>query len=159
MLKGTGASAAQQDSFKLMVQIINAINSIDLSGSTGNAVIPFGTITVTGNPRQAGGFGFDTSTVTTAIDDIFGIPALQTVEDAVRKVGNYAGTASTAGFQFPLLENPGSVIAGILLGRPDTTLFAFSTGRQHFELAPSIGVGIPGVLGIFLTPASFSTPI
>jgi hypothetical protein len=150
MLKGAGTSAAQQDSFKLMVQIINAVNAIDLSGNTGGAVIPLGTITVTGNPQQAGGFGFNTSSLTTAIDDIFDVPALQAVEDAVRKVGNYAGTSSTAGFQFPLLENPGSVIAGILLGQPDTTLFSFSTGRQHFELAPSIGVGIPGVLGIFL---------
>ena len=150
MLKGAGTSSVQQDSFKLMVQIINAVNSIDLSGNTGGAVIPFGTITVTGNPQQAGGFGFNTSLVTNAIDDIFGIPALQTVEDAVRKVGSYTGATSTSGFQFPLLENPGSVIAGILLGQPDSTLFSFSTGRQHFELAPSLGVGIPGVLGIFL---------
>ena len=150
MLKGAGTSPTQQDSFKLMVQIINAVNSIDLSGNTGGAVIPFGTITVTGNPQQAGGFGFNTSAVTTAIDDVFDIPALQSVEDAIRKVGNYSATTSTAGFQFPLLENPGSVIAGILLGQPDTTLFSFSTGRQHFELSPSIGVGIPGVLGIFL---------
>jgi hypothetical protein len=151
MLKGAGASSAQQDGFKLMVQIINAVNAIDLSGNTGRAVIPFGTIAVTGNPQQAGGFGFNTSSVSTAVDDIFDVPALQTVEDALRKVGNYAGTTSTAGFQFPLLENPGSVIAGILLGQPDTTLFSFSTGRQHFELAPSLGVGIPGVLGIFLS--------
>ncbi len=155
LLKGAGTSSAQQDSFKLMVQIINAVNSIDLSGNTAGAVIPFGTITVTGNPQQAGGFGFNTSMVTTAIDDILDIPALQAVEDAIRKVGNYAGTTSTAGFQFPLLENPGSVIAGILLGQPDTTLFSFSTGRQHFELAPSIGVGIPGVLGIFLEAGIF----
>ena len=72
MLKGAGTSSVQQDSFKLMVQIINAVNSIDLSGNSGGAVIPFGTISVTGNPQQAGGFGFNTSAVTNAIDDIFG---------------------------------------------------------------------------------------
>jgi uncharacterized repeat protein (TIGR01451 family) len=150
MLKGAGTSQAQQDSFKLTVQIINAVNSIDLSGTTGGAVIPFGTITVTGNPQQAGGFSFNTSQVTSSIGAIFNNPALKTVDNAIRKLGQYSGSTSTAGFQFPLLENPGSVIAGILLGQPDTTLFSFSTGRQHFELAASPGVGIPGVLGIFL---------
>jgi hypothetical protein len=150
MLKGAGASSAQQDRFKLMVQVISAVNSIDLSGNTGGAVIPFGTIMVTGNPQQAGGFGFNTSALGSSIDAIFQIPALHTVEDALRKVGSYSATTSTAGFQFPLLENPGPVIAGILLGQPDTTLFSFSTGRQHFALTPTAGVGIPGVLGVFL---------
>ena len=150
LLKGAGTSSAAQDSFKTMVQIINAVNSIDLSGNAGGAVIPFGTITVTGNPAQAGAFGFDTSQTTSAIDDIFDISALQSVEEALKKVGNYAGPASTAGFQFPLLENPGSAITGILLGQPDVTLFSFSTGRQHFALAPTVGVGIPGILGLFL---------
>jgi hypothetical protein len=150
MLKGAGTSPAQQESFKLMVHIINAVNSIDLSGSTGGAVIPFGTITVTGDPQHAGGFSFNTSQVTSGIGAILNNPALKTVENAIRTVGEYSGATSTSGFQFPLLENPGTVIAGILLGQPDTTLFSFSTGRQHFELAASPGVGIPGVLGLFL---------
>ena len=49
MLKGAGQSQEQQDRFALMVKIIKAVNTIDLSGSTGGAVIPFGTIKLTGN--------------------------------------------------------------------------------------------------------------
>ena len=82
-------------------------HTIDLSGNTGGAVIPFGTIKLTGNAQQTGAFGFDTSLLSGAIDDILNSPALQAVQDTLEKVGNYAGLTSTAGFQFPLLENPG----------------------------------------------------
>ncbi|MCC7084995.1 MAG: putative Ig domain-containing protein [Pirellulales bacterium] len=151
ILKGAGSSQAQQDSFKLMMQIINAVNFIDFSGSTGGAVIPFGTITLTGNAQQAGQFGFDTSQLGGAIDDILNTPALHDLKDDITAVANYAGLTASAGFKFPLLENPQSVVGGILLGQPDTTLFSFTTGRQHFELAPSIGIGIPDLFGIFLS--------
>ena len=65
-------------------------------------------------------------------------------------MGNYAGLTSTAGFKFPLLENPRPVIGAILTGQTET-MFSFSTGRQHFELAPSVGVGIKDLFGVFLS--------
>ncbi len=132
LLKGSGQTQEQQDRFALMLHIVNAVNSIDLSGSTGGAIIPFGTITLTGNAQQAGAFGFDTSLVSGAIDDILNIPALQDVEDELKTVGDYTGLTSTAGFEFPLLEDPGPVIGAILTGQTET-MFSFSTGRQHFE--------------------------
>ena len=150
LLKGAGQSQEQQDRFTTMVQIIKAVNTIDLAGGTGGAIIPFGTISLTGNAQQAGAFGFDTSLVNGAIDDILNSPALQEVEDALKTVGNYTGLTSTAGFQFPLLESPGPVVGAILTGQTET-MFSFSTGRQHFELAPSIGVGIKDLFGVFLS--------
>ncbi len=150
LLKGSGQSEEQQDRFTFMVKIVKAVNSIDLSGETGGAVIPFGTITLTGNAQQAGAFGFDTSQITGAIDDIYEIPNLQAVKDAIKTVGDYTGLTSTAGFQFPLLENPGPVIGAILTNQTET-MFSFTTGRQHFELAPVVGFGIPDVFGLFLS--------
>ena len=67
----------------------------------------------------------------------------------IEQVGDYTGLTSTAGFQFPLLEDPQSVIAGILLGQTKT-MFSYSTGRQHFELAPSLTFGIEDIIGISL---------
>ncbi len=148
ILKGAGTSQAQQDSFKLMMQVITAVNSIDLSGNTG-AVVTFGDINLTGDAR-ASGFSFDTTAISGVIDDIENSPALQSVEDTLKDVGNYVGLTSTGGFEFPLLENPGPVIGAILTGNIET-MFSFSTGRQHFELEPSIGVGIKDLFGIFLT--------
>jgi hypothetical protein len=153
MLKGAGASEIQQQTFSLMVDIIGAINSIDLSNGAENAVIPFGTITLTGDARQDG-FGFNTSQLGGAIDDIFGNEALQGVEDALDGLGNYAAGSSSSGFAFPLLEHPETVIGSILTGTPEA-MFSFSTGRQHFELAPSLGFGIPGIFGIFLEAGIF----
>ena len=148
ILKGAGSSQAQQDSFSLMMQIINAVNSIDLSGNSG-AVVSFGDINLTGDAQRSG-FSFDTSAISGVIDDIENSPALQTVEDTLKDVGNYVGLTSTGGFKFPLLDNPGPVIGAILTGQI-ATMFSFSTGRQHFELAPSIGVGIKDLFGIFLS--------
>ncbi len=155
LLKGAGFSQDQQDRFDLMIHIMKAVNSIDLSGSTGGAVITFGDINLggtalAGDGQLAGGFNFDTSLLSGVIDDIFNSPVLQDVQDTLQTVANYAGFASTAGFQFPLLENPGSVIGGILTGQTQT-MFSFSTGREHFELAPSIGFGIKDLFGVFLT--------
>ena len=151
MLKGSGQSQVEQDRFELMVEIVKAVNTIDLSGGTAGAVIPFGTIKLTGDAQSQlpGAFGFDTSLVTGAIDDILNSPALQEVQDALETVGNYAGLTTSSGFKFPLLENPGPVIGAILTGQIET-MFSFSTGRQHFELAPSIGVGIEDLFGVFL---------
>ena len=42
------------------------------------------------------------------------------------------------------------MIGAILTGQTKT-MFSFSTGRQHFELAPSIGVGIKDLFGVFLS--------
>ena len=72
------------------------------------------------------------------------------MEDALQKVASYAGDDADGGMTFPLLENPGPVIVGMLTGQVET-MFSFSTGPQHFELAPSIGFGIPDLFGVFLT--------
>lgn len=70
MLKGANVSPVQEALFKTMVKIVSAVNTIDLSGSTGGAVIPFGSVSITGDPRLPGGFGFDTSGLSNAIDSI-----------------------------------------------------------------------------------------
>ena len=41
LLKGDWVSQDQQDRFDLMVKVIKAVNTIDLSGSTGGAVVRF----------------------------------------------------------------------------------------------------------------------
>ncbi len=155
MLQGAGFSQDQQDRFDLMIHIIKAVNAIDLAGNTGGAVIVFGDInlggtSLTGDGQLAGGFNFDTSQLSGVIDDIFNSPVLNDVKDTLQTVASYTGFTSTAGFQFPLFENPGPVIGGILTGQTQT-MFSFSTGREHFELAPSIGFGIKDLFGVFLT--------
>src|SRR4029078_2199529 len=139
-----------QDEFDVLMQVITAVNTIDLTSLGGGAIIPLGHVSITGNAQQSGAFGFNTSQITAAIDDIFNSPALQAVEDVLRDVGNYTGFSSQAGFEFPLLENPGPVLGAILTGQKQT-MFSFTTGRQHFELAPSIGVGVKDLFGVFLT--------
>lgn len=124
LLKGSGISQDQQDRFNLMVRIIKAVNTIDLSGSTG-AVISFGDIKLTGDATQLHGFNFDTSQLSGAIQQIFDNPVLKKLSDTLKTVANYAGITSTAGFQFPLLENPGPIIGGLLTNQTET-MFSFN---------------------------------
>ncbi len=159
LLKGAAFSQDQQDRFDLMVKVIKAVNTIDLSGNTGGAVVDFGDISLTGDARvpfgSPGGFNFDTSQLGTgplgsAIDQIVNNPVLQEVKGDLESFASDAGLTSTAGFQFPLLDDPGPVLSGILTGQPKD-MFTYSTGREHFDLSASIGVGIPDVLGVFLS--------
>ena len=150
MFQGAGLSQGEQDRFNLMVHIIKSVNTFDLSASTGGAVINFGDISLTGDATVAKGFNFDTSQISNVIGQIFGTPALDKVKDALETVANYAGVDAQSGFQFPLLENPGPILGGILTGNPET-MFSFSTGREHYELPASIGVGIKDLFGIFLS--------
>ena len=48
------------------------------------------------------------------------------------------------------MDDPESVIGGILLGQP-APLFTFTTGQQHIDLAPSLTIGIKDLFGISLT--------
>lgn len=155
LLQGAGLSPDLQDRFELMVKVIKAVNTFDLSGSTGGAAINFGDINLTGLSVTGAGqlgdvFGFDTSQLQNAIQQIIDSPALQDLQDTLEDVANYAGVNAQAGFQFPVLEDPGPVIGGILTGQA-RDMFTFTTGREHFELAPSIGFGIPDLFGVFLT--------
>ena len=50
---GSGVSPELQDASSLMVKVINAVNTIDLSGSTGGAMIRFGDINLTGRRSPA----------------------------------------------------------------------------------------------------------
>ncbi len=143
-------SPDQKDSFELMVRVVKAVNKFSLSGDTGGAVIDFGDITLSGDAQQAGAFNFDTSQLGDAINTIFNTPALDEVKSVLQKLGSYAGPDADGGFTFPLLEDPSHVIGGILTGQTET-MFSFSTGPQHFELAPSIGFGIKDLFGVFLT--------
>lgn len=149
-LDSAGLSSDQQASFKTMVKVIRAVNTFDLSGVTGGAVISFGDINLTGNAQLPGGFNFDTSQLPDVVTQIFDNPALEEVEGVLKDVASYVGDTASAGFQFPLLEHPGTVLGGILTGQTET-MFSFSTGRQHFELAPSIGFGIKDLFGVFLS--------
>lgn len=139
----------QKASFELMVKVVKAVNTFSLSGDMGGAKIDFGDITLTGDARTAG-FSFDTGQLGNAIDKILNAPALHEVENVLQKLGSYAGDDADGGFTFPLLENPGQVIGGILTGQLET-MFSFSTGPQHFELAPSISFGIKDLFGVSLT--------
>ena len=148
-LKGAGLSEEQQDRFNTMVKIVKAVNTFDFSGTTGGAVINFGDILLTGDARQTGQFFFDTTQLQGVIDDIMNSPALQEVQEKLETVAEYVGFTADAGFKYPLLENPGPVIGSLLTGQTEI-MFSYSTGRQHFELGASFGVGIPGLLGFFL---------
>jgi hypothetical protein len=150
MLQGAGFSQQQQDRFDLMVSVIKAVNTIDLSGSTDSGLLNFGDISLTGDARNAGGFNFDASQLQGVVGQIFGNSALNDIQDTLQSVASYTGLESTEGMQFPLLDDPGPVIVGLLTGQTKD-MFTFSTGRQHFELAPSVGFGIPDVLGVFLS--------
>ena len=149
ILDGAHVSPDQKDRFDLMVKIIKAVNSIDLSSGTGGARIDFGTINLTGDAQQAGQFSFDTSQLGSAINEILTSPVLQEVKSDLEDLASDAGLTSTAGFQFPLLDNPSDVILGILTGQTKD-MFTFSTGREHFELSAGVGFGIPGILDISL---------
>jgi Putative Ig domain/PKD domain len=150
LLQGAGFSQDQQDRFELMVSVIKAVNTIDLSGSTDSGLLNFGDISLTGDARNAGGFNFDASQLQGVVGQIFGNSALKDIQDTLQSVASYTGLESTGGMQFPLLDDPGPVIVGLLTGQTKD-MFTFSTGRQHFELAPSVGFGIPDVLGVFLS--------
>ena len=132
-----------------MLQLFQTVNSIDLSSSTGGAVIEFGTVRLTGDPTQSSQFGFDASGLTNEISDILHTPALDAISDALQAVSNVGGSNATPtqGFDFPLLDDPAAVIGKMLLGQ-DATLFSFTTGMQHVELAPSPTFGIPDVADI-----------
>ena len=155
-LKGAGLNEEQRDRFDLMLRIVKVINTIEL-GSTGGAVINFGDIDFTGDARNLGGFNFDTSQIQSAIGDIFTLPELDEVQETIESVARYTGLISTAGFKFPIYENPGPVIGAILMGQTET-MVSFDTGRIHFDLAASVGVGIPDCLVSSSRRASSSMP-
>ena len=138
-------SGDQRASFELMVKVVKAINTIDLSGSTGGAQIDFGDINLTGDATQAGAFNFDTSQLQNVIGTIFNSPALHVVEDALQKVASYAGDDADGGMTFPLLENPGPVIVGILTGQTQT-MFSFSTGTAAFRAGAQLRLRHSGPL-------------
>ncbi|MCC7085315.1 MAG: VCBS repeat-containing protein [Pirellulales bacterium] len=151
LLQGAGLTQEQQDRFALMIKVIKTVNTIDLSGSTGGAKLNFGDINVgVTNASLPSGFNIDTSQLSSVIDDIFNDGALEDVQKTLESVASYAGLTSTAGFKFQLLEDPQDVVGGILTGQTKT-MFSYDTGREHFELAPSIGVGIKDLLGVFLS--------
>ena len=143
-------SPDQKTNFELMVRVVKAVNKFSLSGDTGGAVIDFGDITLSGDAQQDGAFSFDTSHLGDAINTIFNTQALDEVKSVLQKLGSYGDGDADGGFTFPLLEDPAQVIGGILTGQTET-MFSFSTGPQHFELAPSIGFGIKDLFGVFLT--------
>src|SRR5262249_24549667 len=151
ILKGAGVDDTERKAFDLLVKVVKAVNSIDLNSNT-HATVTFGDINLTGDVQNAGGLtltNIDTSHIQGVIGDIFGASALASVKDDLQSLAEYTGAESQAGFKFPILETPGPILAGIRTGQPGD-MFTFSTGREHFELAPSIGVGIPGISGIFL---------
>ena len=81
------------------------------------------------------------------------------MKDDLQSFASDAGLTSTEGFQFPLLDDPAPVLSGILTGQPKD-MFTFSTGREHFDLSASVGVGIPGRrAALFFRRGSYSTPI
>ena len=147
--KGEGASAAEQQSFNFMLTIIQTIDSIDLSGSSGGAVIPFGTITLTGDPTQAGAFGFDTSGVSSAIQDVLNTPALKAVSDALQSLSNVGGGADTAseGFEFGSSVSKCSTrriwLESRGLGREARSRSAAPSGRLGSHREPVASTGCP----------------
>jgi hypothetical protein len=150
LLQGAGLSKDQQDRFDLMVSVIKAVNTIDLSGSTDSGLLNFGDISLTGDARNAGGFNFDTSQLTSVVGQIFNTPAFKDIQNTLQSVADYTGLVSTGGMQFPLLDDPGPVIVGLLTGQTKD-MFSYSTGREHFELPETVGFGIPDVFGVFLS--------
>lgn len=152
LLKGAAMNQDQRDRFNLMIKVVKAVNALDPAGSTAGGVLSFGDINLTGDAQQAGGFDFDLSAIKglDVMNEIFNSPEFQDLQKTLTSVASYAGVFSTAGFQFPLLEDPGPVIGAILTGGTKT-MFSFSTGREHFELAPSLTFGIKDLFGISLT--------
>ncbi len=150
MLQGAGLSQDQQTRFELMVSVIKAVNTIDLSGNTDSGLLNFGDISLTGDARNAGGFNFDTSQLTSVVGQIFNTPAFKDVQNTLESLGSYTGVVSTGGMQFPLLDDPGPVIVGLLTGQVKD-MFSYSTGREYEKLAPTEGFGIPDVFGVFLS--------
>jgi hypothetical protein len=148
-LRGAGVNGELKDRFDTFLRIVKTINTIEM-GSTGGAVINFGDIDLAGDARATGAFSFDTSQIENVIGDIFTLPELDEVQEVVESVASYTGLVSTAGFKYPIYEDPGPVIGSILTGQP-ATMVSYDTGRLHFDLAASVGVGIPDLLGIFLT--------
>jgi hypothetical protein len=152
LLKGAAMNQDQQDRFNLMIKVVKAVNALDPAGSTAGGVLSFGDINLTGDAQQTGGFDFDLSAIKglDVMNEIFNSSEFQDLQKTLTSVASYAGVFSTAGFQFPLLEDPGPVIGAILTGGTKT-MFSFSTGREHFELAPSLTFGIKDLFGISLT--------
>ncbi len=154
LLQGAGFSPDQQDRFDLMIKVIKAVNTFDLSGSTGGAVINFGDINLAGcrSPATASRrlVRLRHEPAQSAFSRHFDSPRFRICRTRWKTSPITPASTSTAGFQFPLLEDPGPVIGGILTGQTQT-MFSFTTGREHFELAPSIGFGIQDLFGVFLT--------
>jgi N-acetylneuraminic acid mutarotase len=129
---------------------LDAIGIINSLNPQGSGLIRLGTFNLTGGPSVAGGFNFNAlADVGNALQTILGDKAMPQVASFLEQVGvdPATGQPQAHGFNFPLLQNPASVIPAILLGQ-QTDLFTYDTGPLDINLAPTFGINL-GVLGVY----------
>ena len=143
------------DMIEAIVQIVDLVNSVPIPAAGESVMIPLGEIVIIDGSAGSSRAPADITTDDTAVND----------KDLADELSDYSGSdeqerfaqesasfiekmsqVKGGGFQFPILQNPASLI-GVLLGQ-DATLFAYQTPKLVADFSLGITIPITGPFAI-----------
>ena len=140
------------DMLDAIVQIVDLVNSIPVPAEGESVMIPLGEIVIIdGTPSEPGDIRTDDATVNDKdlSDELSNYTGSEEQERFASESASFLDRMSQVkggGFQFPILQNPASLI-GVMLGQ-DATLFAYQTPRLVADFSMGVTIPITGPLAI-----------
>ena len=134
-----------------IVQIIDLANSIPIPPSGESVMIPLGEVVIIGSSQSPSDVSTDSASIdekdfADELDEFSGSSQQQEFASESSDFFSKMSVVEGGGFQFPILQNPASLI-GVLLGQ-DATLFAYQTPRLSADFSLGITVPITGPLAV-----------
>ncbi|MEM9589065.1 MAG: hypothetical protein AAGA03_17420, partial [Planctomycetota bacterium] len=136
-----------------IVQIVDIANSIPTPAAGESVMIPLGEVIIVGSATDPNAVSADDAAIdeTDIADELSRFSGSDQQERFAQESASFIDRMTSitgGGFQFPILDNPTSLI-GVLLGQ-DATLFAYQTPKLAADFAMGITVPITGPLAIEL---------
>jgi Ca2+-binding RTX toxin-like protein len=135
-----GGQGTIGDSLKFIEQLKKIADLFDDDTSGVSGKISLGDFTVAGSGAAASSVTIPPATTTTPL-----LVTADVLPSAVPDEPQFIKDLKTIGFEFPILDNPGTNLIDLLLGKPNVDLFAYQTPKfeVNFKL-PSIQIPVFG---------------
>ncbi|MEO1526164.1 MAG: dockerin type I domain-containing protein [Planctomycetota bacterium] len=140
------------DMLDAIVQIVDLVNSVPVPAAGESVMIPLGEIVlIDGTPTDPSGISTNSATVnekdlSEELDNYSGSEEQERFASESASFLQRMSEVKGGGFQFPILQNPASLI-GVMLGQ-DATLFAYQTPRLSADFSMGVTIPITGPLAI-----------
>ncbi|MEM8912072.1 MAG: dockerin type I domain-containing protein, partial [Planctomycetota bacterium] len=136
-----------------IVQIVDIANSIPTPVAGQSVMIPLGELIIVGSATDPNTVSTDDAAIneTDIVDELSRYSGSDQQEQFAQESSSFINKMTSitgGGFQFPILDNPASLI-GVLLGK-DATLFAYQTPKLAADFAMGVTIPITGPLAIEL---------